>query len=131
MEDKTSSLYSSDVFLLVTPSHVYIWKGQYASEDEVTIGSNIANILASSFLDTGERIIDTFPEGGEPDSFWDLLGGRGEYSQIRLGDPVPRQPRMFHILSFGNKVEEIEQFEQDDLNDEEVYIIDCFIEVCW
>jgi len=127
--DKTSSLYSSDVFLLVTPSHVYIWKGTYASDDEVTIGANIANILATTFLEVEERLIDTIQEGSEPDDFWERLGGRGEYSQIRIGDPVPRAPRMFHILSFGNKVEEIEQFEQDDLSDEEAYIIDCYTEV--
>jgi hypothetical protein len=68
----------------------------------------------------------TLTEGSEDDDFWKLLKGKQKYplSNIRQR----RQPRLFEC-SIGSgvfKVDEIQDFAQDDLNTHDVFILDAF-----
>jgi hypothetical protein len=44
------NLNSADCFVLVTPTNSYSWKGRGATADEHTVATNIASILAGSYL---------------------------------------------------------------------------------
>jgi hypothetical protein len=53
-----SSLNSEDVFVLVTPSHVYVWCGNGCNSDEQSVGLTIAQTLSASYNGTGDRIVE-------------------------------------------------------------------------
>ena len=131
VEEKTSNLNSADCFVLVTPSHVYSWKGRGSTDDEHTVATNIATILAGTYLGTGGRELVQVEEGSEPEEFWAPLGGPGEYAALREGEPMPKDPRLFQCSNATGsfQVEEVFDFEQEDLIDEDVMILDCFTSI--
>jgi advillin len=131
VEEKTCRLNSADCFVLVTPTHVYSWKGRGSTDDEHTVATNIGSILASSYNGVGGREIVQVQEGSEPEEFWTPLGGPGEYACVREGEPMPKNPRLFHCSNATGafRVEEVTDFEQEDLIDEDVMILDCFTSI--
>ena len=56
--EKASSLNSEDSFILVNPTHAYVWRGSGSNETEVGVALHIANTLASSFNGTGDRVVE-------------------------------------------------------------------------
>lgn len=87
----------------------YLWLGEGANEPEERLGKQLLNNLFSF-----SEVRMTFKEGEEPDEFWDALGGRTEYSNIKdTGIAAGFEPRLFHcsnssgyfyaeeILNFG------------------------------
>lgn len=50
VEEKASELNGEDCFVLVTPASVFVWKGNAATSDEEAVASNIADILANTYL---------------------------------------------------------------------------------
>lgn len=95
VREVAASLNSADCFVLVTPASVYSWKGVGATSDEHTVATNIASILAGTYLGVGGRTLVQVDEGSEPPAFWDALGGKTEYASIRAGEPAPKDPRFF------------------------------------
>ena len=71
-----ASLNSNDVFVLLTPHEGYLWYGKGCSGDERELAKELANRLAPRFADDFEKVL----ENKEPETFWQLLGGRGPYS---------------------------------------------------
>ena len=71
-----ASLNSNDVFVLLTPHEGYLWYGKGCSGDERELAKELANRVAPRFADDFEKVL----ENKEPDTFWKLLGGQGEYS---------------------------------------------------
>lgn len=72
-------------------------------------------------------------EGHESAAFWAALGGKGEYDREvdAPGAPI-LEPRLFHckLLSNGKlRVEEIDDYEQEDLDEDDVMIMDVGDEV--
>lgn len=67
-------------------------------------------------------------EGDEPDEFWDALGGKTAYdTEIDQPGAPCLEPRLFHCKLFSNgkfRVEEIHDFEQDDLEPDDIMILD-------
>ncbi|CAG7697146.1 unnamed protein product, partial [Allacma fusca] len=68
-------------------------------------------------------------EGMEPDIFWDLLGGQTEYKcDDTEADSPALSARLFHCSivppSTKLKVDEIFSFDQDDLNEDDVMVLD-------
>jgi hypothetical protein len=104
-----SSLNSEDSFVLVTPSHVYVWQGSGSNPDELTVATNIGTILAGKYQGKSGRLVNTIKEGSEPEEFWTALGGKTEYAQFAPGDAPPRDARLFSASTATGrfKVEEV------------------------
>lgn len=71
-------------------------------------------------------------EGAEPDDFWEDLNGEGIYdrSTAEKGAPI-LEPRLFHCRLFDNriKVEQVNHFEQADLDMDDVMLMDAGDEI--
>jgi gelsolin len=127
MPEVARSLASDDVFVLETPSDTYIWAGKGASDEEKAMAKTLTALVSP------DRDVQEIAEGAEPDSFWNGLGGKGDYdTQVGLPDVPLLEPRLFHcvITSTGKfRVEEIEKFDQDDLNVDDAMVLDAGDEV--
>jgi len=125
VEEKAEELNSGDCFVLLTPPKMFIWFGSGSNDEEHGYAKSIANLLK------GSREIVEVPEGSEPDDFWAALGGKTEYTSAKWLPPPSREPMLFGVSnSTGTvKVEPIAPFGQEDLEDEDVYILDVFTTV--
>lgn len=125
IEETASQLNSCDAFVLTDYNNkkIYVWKGAAASEAECQAGFNNAGVLANA----GCEIIE-LKEGEEPEEFWAVLGGKADYYSVKEGEVAPRDPRLFQCSNATGsfKVEEIFYFEQEDLCDEDVMLLDCY-----
>lgn len=124
VEADSRSLASTDVFALLLPAEqkAYIWVGLAASEFEKTI----AHEHFEHYWPDAE--IEVIEEGAEPSEFWDELNGEGIYdrSLVEHGAPL-LEPRLFHCRLtrlHRIKVEEVANFEQSDLDVEDVMLLD-------
>ncbi len=126
--EKAEKLNSEDVFVLVNPSTVYVWQSTYGSNDEVSVATNVATILAGDYQGKGGRNVENIKEGSEPEEFWATLGGKTDYPSIAPGQSAPRDHRLFSLsTATGNfKVEEVHNFDQSDLNNEDVFLLDTY-----
>ncbi|NXN52777.1 VILI protein, partial [Rynchops niger] len=123
---RASSLNSNDVFVLKTPSCCYLWYGKGCSGDEREMGKTVADIISKT-----EKLV--IAEGQEPAEFWVALGGKSQYANSkRLQEDNPSvSPRLFEC---SNKTgtflaTEIVDFTQDDLEEDEVYLLDTWDQV--
>eukprot|EP00163_Fabomonas_tropica_P012650 TRINITY_DN23990_c0_g1_i1.p1 TRINITY_DN23990_c0_g1~~TRINITY_DN23990_c0_g1_i1.p1 ORF type:complete len:848 (+),score=337.64 TRINITY_DN23990_c0_g1_i1:44-2545(+) len=125
VEEKTASLNSGDAFILNIVGTQYVWMGKGANSDEREYATSIANTLKE---DREQKIVE---EGEEPEEFWTPLGGKGEYATTPTLVEAPKEPRLFEgcDASGAFEIEEIFDFAQDDLRDEDVYILDAYSEV--
>ncbi|OQV19146.1 Villin-1 [Hypsibius exemplaris] len=117
---KASSLNSNDVFALTTKNAVYLWSGKGSTGDEREAAKRIAS---SSARDP----VIVF-EGSEKPDFWEAIGGKEPYSsEKRLQEAAPdRTPRLFHCSNASGRfnVEELIDFNQDDLVPDDVLLLD-------
>ncbi|NXK01609.1 VILI protein, partial [Herpetotheres cachinnans] len=123
---RASSLNSNDVFVLKTPSCCYLWYGKGCSGDEREMGKTVADIISKT-----EKLV--IAEGQEPPEFWLALGGKSQYANSkRLQEENPSvSPRLFEC---SNKTgtflaTEIVDFTQDDLEEDDVYLLDTWDQV--
>ncbi|NXU59249.1 VILI protein, partial [Turnix velox] len=123
---RASSLNSNDVFVLKTPSCCYLWYGKGCSGDEREMGKMVADIISK----TEKPVI---AEGQEPAEFWVALGGKSQYANSkRLQEENSSvSPRLFEC---SNKTgtfmaTEIVDFTQDDLEEDDVYLLDTWDQV--
>jgi hypothetical protein len=128
-----SSLNSQDVFVLVNSTHVYVWCGTYSNESEATVGAAVAAKLAGGYLNKSGREVVKVAEGEEPAELWSALGGKDEYAAEAPVSPQHhnREARLFAASTASGTfdVEEIFQFSQTDMNDEDVFILDVYSQV--
>ncbi|KAM9284158.1 villin-1 isoform 2-T2 [Cariama cristata] len=117
---RASSLNSNDVFVLKTPSCCYL------CGDEREMGKTVADIISKT-----EKL--AIAEGQEPPEFWLALGGKSQYANSkRLQEKNPSiSPRLFEC---SNKTgtflaTEIVDFTQDDLEEDDVYLLDTWDQV--
>jgi hypothetical protein len=122
--ERAGSLNSGDVFFLETPRGAYVWKGALCSPAERTAGVHLAKIISS------KEAVEIF-EGQEPADFWDALGGKAEYAKIKDPAAVAHPARLFQASNSRGYfyVEEIFDFDQEDLIEDDVMILDCYTEV--
>ncbi|XP_068805018.1 villin-1 isoform X2 [Struthio camelus] len=123
---RASSLNSNDVFVLKTPTSCYLWYGKGCSGDEREMGKMVADIISKA-----EKPV--VAEGQEPPEFWMALGGKSQYADSkRLQEETPSvAPRLFEC---SNKTgtflaTEIVDFTQDDLEEDDVYLLDVWDQV--
>jgi len=125
VEEKALSLNSGDVFVLLNPTHEFVWYGNGANEDERGTGKGIADRLL------GSRRQLEFSEGSETKEFWNTLGGKTEYPTSKVLEQGAREPRLFQCSNVTGDfvVEEVFNFNQDDLTNDDVFLLDTFNEV--
>lgn len=119
--EEANSLASDDVFILETPTDTWIWCGQDSSPGEVEQATRLAALVVPS------KELVTIKEGEETEEFWSALGGKAEYSTGTNMDKPILSPRLFHVLilpSGATRAVEIRNFEQTDLVDDDMMIVD-------
>ncbi|KAK3752621.1 hypothetical protein QZH41_018816, partial [Actinostola sp. cb2023] len=122
-----ASLNSGDVIVLETPKRIYMWRGKGACAAERRIGR-----LVIDFLTPG-REPEVVREEHEPENFWEDIGGREPYATgKRLEEEKPSYPpRLFQFSNASGafKIEEIFEFVQEDLIEDDVMLLDTYDEV--
>lgn len=122
-----SSLNSNDIFVIQTSNNVFLWCGKGGSGDERELAKNVAKQISPV------NDFTIVAEGSEPSEFWEGLGGKGEYaSDEKLYQEVPSyQPRLFHCSNAKGTfhVEEIFDFTQEDLIEDDVMLLDTHSEI--
>ena len=71
------SLNSSDVFVLHDPHACFIWVGKGSIGDEKECAKEVLGRISKS--DDADLIM----EGKEPETFWQLLGGKADYGSAK------------------------------------------------
>lgn len=122
VEEVAASLASDDVFILETPAMTYIWEGKGGSPFEKELARNLVSIVSP------DHEISVIEEGSEPEEFWTALGGEGAYDTELdpPGAPLLEQ-RLYHCrIRWEGKlrVEEIHNFEQEDLDEDDIMVLD-------
>ncbi|CAH2224360.1 jg3674, partial [Pararge aegeria aegeria] len=73
MQETADSLEEDDIFILETPSAVYVWSGKESSEQE----QEAAKTAVTSLVGDDKEVIE-INQGEEPEEFWEVLGGQPE-----------------------------------------------------
>nr|XP_055070805.1 villin-1 [Misgurnus anguillicaudatus]XP_055070806.1 villin-1 [Misgurnus anguillicaudatus] len=122
----SSSLNSNDVFVLSTEKSCYLWYGKGCSGDEREMAKTLADIIS-------KREKHVIAEGQEPADFWVNLGGKSQYaSSKRLQDEnISITPRLFECSNQTGRfvATEITNFNQDDLDEDDVMLLDIWDQV--
>ena len=123
-----TSLNSNDAFILVTARGSYVWCGKRASGDEREYAKNATQMISES-----AKRYELVMEGQEPQAFWDALGGKQEYVSAPKDEDIMdlRPPRLFHCSNDKGYfyAEEVFDFTQNDLEEDDVMILDTYKEV--
>lgn len=86
----------------------------------------MADVIVSSIR--GDARVESIDEGSEPENFWSLLHGKAAYDTELDPPGAPcLEPRLFHCKLLNNgklRVEEIGDFDQDDLDADDIMIVD-------
>ncbi|GMH43531.1 hypothetical protein BSKO_11453 [Bryopsis sp. KO-2023] len=122
------SLNSGDSFVLIDEKLATVWHGKLSSPEERSFAEKIAPRIA------GSKPVKVVKEGEESQVFWGKLGGKKNYPRMGLLPPPEMPPRLFQISDAttggeGVVVEEIFTFDQEDLNDDDVMLLDTFREI--
>jgi len=119
---KAASLNSADTFILNTEKTQYIWYGKGCEDIE----RQFAN-TAAQFLNKGQTVLQ-MEEEQEPEDFWKELGGKGEYQNSPELQAEVREARLFHCSNASGRfeIEEIYNYDQDDLLMDDVYLLDVY-----
>lgn len=126
-QNSRSSQYlnSGDAFTVITQTEGYVWAGLGADDLEKSKAEALFD-----FFNLRPPAVETFKEGEESDAFWASLGGKGEYSKVKeLNDcPPDFQPRLFRVSTDSGYLwmEEVPAFGQEDLWNEDCFILDCY-----
>uniref|UniRef100_A0A8C0GSB7 Villin-1 n=1 Tax=Chelonoidis abingdonii TaxID=106734 RepID=A0A8C0GSB7_CHEAB len=123
---RASSLNSNDVFVLKTQACCYLWYGKGCSGDEREMAKTVADLITKT-----EKLV--IAEGQEPDNFWVALGGKSQYANSKRlqEETLSITPRLFECSNqTGTFVAtEITDFNQDDLEDDDVFLLDTWDQV--
>lgn len=131
LQCRAASLNSNDSFVLLTRHKTYIWYGKGCDAEERYTGKLLAEKVDRKMLigSNGFQVqMVEMEEGNEPDEFWECLGGKGDYaSGVELEQLVnERPPRLFQMSNASGyfRVEEVYNFNQDDLIEEDTMLLD-------
>lgn len=76
----------------------------------------------------GGRATEELVEGSETETFWEALGGKGEYPTVKDMPELCREPQLFHCSNETGsfKVEQLFDFSQADLEEDDIFILDVY-----
>eukprot|EP00300_Choanocystis_sp_HF-7_P015692 c19141_g1_i3.p1 GENE.c19141_g1_i3~~c19141_g1_i3.p1 ORF type:complete len:804 (+),score=216.53 c19141_g1_i3:39-2450(+) len=126
VEETAASLNSGDAFILMTPTVFFLWFGNGCNDSERHSARAITGMLKHSSLQAVE-----IAEGQEPDEFWAALGGKTDYASSKGLVEAPEAARLFHCSNAVGvfNVEEVPNFSQDDLDQNDIFLLDVGSEV--
>ncbi|KAM5270985.1 villin-1 [Hipposideros larvatus] len=123
---RATSLNSNDVFILKTQSCCYLWYGKGCSGDE----REMAKMVADTLSRTEKQVV---VEGQEPANFWMALGGKAPYASTKRlqEENMVITPRLFECSNQTGRflATEITDFNQDDLEEDDVFLLDVWDQV--
>ncbi|XP_005395703.1 PREDICTED: villin-1 [Chinchilla lanigera] len=123
---RATSLNSNDIFVLKTPSCCYLWCGKGCSGDE----REMAKMVADTISPTEKQVV---VEGQEPANFWMALGGKAPYASTKRlqEENSVISPRLFECSNQTGRflATEIPDFNQDDLEEDDVFLLDAWDQV--
>ncbi|KAL8258625.1 hypothetical protein R6Q59_026578 [Mikania micrantha] len=120
-----ASLNSYECFVVHAGSHLYIWQGTQSTYEQQQWAVKISEFLKPGVTAKYQK------EGTESATFWLGLGGKGDFTSPKISLDAIRDPHLFAFsLSKGKfEVEEVYNFDQDDLLPEDMFILDTHAEV--
>ncbi|KAL0687320.1 hypothetical protein Bca4012_086997 [Brassica carinata] len=120
-----SSLNSSYCYILHNDSSVFTWMGNLATSTDQELVERQLDLIKPNLQTRAQK------EGSESEQFWELLGGKTEYSSQKLTKEPESDPHLFSCTFTKDvlKVTEIYNFTQDDLMTEDIFIVDCHSEI--
>jgi hypothetical protein len=122
---EASRLSSQGTFIVHTETTTYLWFGKGSVNEERDYGQRVA----SNFHDK----VVALKESQESKEFWVALGGQSNYASANYLQSTshPVVPRLFQCSNASGvvEVEEIHRFNQKDLNESDVFILDVYHEL--
>lgn len=135
VKEQSSSLSSGDCFILETPEQLYLWLGKGCSGDERDFTHKIRKSSGMKFQSKNQEP-ELITEGAEPAEFWKALGTTSEdgptsYAKVEVEDTPEADPRLFQCSDARGYfwAEEIFDFDQADLVEDDVMLLDTWREV--
>ncbi|PON75025.1 Villin [Trema orientale] len=90
-----SSLNSSYCYILHSGSTVFTWTGSLTTSDSHELVERQLDLIKPNLQSKPQK------EGTESEQFWDLLGGKSEYSSQKIGREAETDPHLFSC-NFSN-----------------------------
>ncbi|KAF7838016.1 villin-4 [Senna tora] len=125
VEPVASSLNSNYCYILHNGSTVFTWTGNLTTSDIQELVERMLDLIKPNLQSKPQK------EGSESEQFWDLLGGKSEYSSQKIVRTAESDPHLFSC-NFSKEylqVTEIFNFSQDDLMTEDIFILDCHSDI--
>lgn len=134
VREEAVSLNSGDCFILESPEQVYLWFGKGCSGDEREFTHSIRKRINFTSKNTDPMVV---AEGSEPAGFWKALGTNSEEgpsmynSKDKMEEDDEREARLFQCSDARGYFwcEEIFDFDQEDLIEDDVMILDTWREI--
>ncbi|CAH9070492.1 unnamed protein product [Cuscuta epithymum] len=125
VEPVASSLNSSYCYILQKGSSIFTWCGNLTSSEDVELVERLLDLIKPDLQSKLQK------EGAESELFWDILGGKSEYSSQKTARDSESDPHLFTCtFSKGDlEVTEIYNFNQDDLMTEDIFILHCHSDI--
>ncbi|KAE8660280.1 Villin-4 [Hibiscus syriacus] len=123
VEAVASSLNSSYCYILHSDSTIFTWAGNLTSPDDHELVERKLDIIKPNLQSKPQK------EGSESEQFWELLGGKSEYPSQKIAREPEGDPHLFSCSKGNLKVTEIYNFTQDDLMTEDIFILDCHLDI--
>ncbi|XP_029905652.1 scinderin like a [Myripristis murdjan] len=124
VEPSAASLNTNDVFVLKSPDAMFLWRGEGATEEEMTAAKHVESLLRGNATQVAES--------KEPAGFWSALGGKKEYQTSKSLQRMVKPPRLFGCSNKTGRLiaEEVPgDFTQMDLATDDIMILDTWDQI--